>query len=151
MKKVLLTESQVKLITEEIDKNDSIQKLLFTDPAEIEFEKVGAGNGSCQFLPVVDGKKITGKFVVLTGEEVKIKNVTFYNLKIEVSFNIRNLGVAAKLFTAFILNYGPVCSFYKDGEEFVKALWNRIKKEGLVDVKTFKYNGEEAGLFGKKK
>ena len=29
MKKLLLTESQTKLLMEEIDKNDSIQKLLF--------------------------------------------------------------------------------------------------------------------------
>lgn len=151
MTKILLTESQVKLITEEIDKNDSIQKLLFTDPSEITFEKCDTDGDSCHYIPVVKGKKITDKFVTLTGEKVKVNNTVLYNLNIEVSYGIRNLGIAARLFTAFILNYGPVCSFYKDDEKFVKSLWNRIKEEGLVKVKTFKYDGEEAGLIGMKK
>lgn len=153
MRKILLTESQVRLLTEEIDKNDSIQKLLFTnDFSKITFNDDEDGNGVHHFTPVVDGKKITDKFVKLTAEEVKVKNTILYAVDIEIGYEIRRLGIAERILTALILSGKPICSFYnKADSKLLKGLMGKLKQNKSLKVNTFKYNGEEVGFIASKK
>lgn len=155
MKKVLLTESQVRLITEEVDKNDSIQKLLFADMSAIQFQKVADMSAkSYSLIPVINGKKISDKQVKLTAEEIKVKDKTLYQLHIDVNYNIRRLGIAEKLFTAFILQGNPVCTMFSDmGESanIMKGLWKKLEQNPQISVKKMKYNGKEVGIMGIKK
>ena len=173
MKKILLTESQVKLITEEIDKNDSIQKLIFANPSDIDFEEddtvipsgIPVSRGYCRLIPVVDGKKISEKYVRLTAEEVRIKEHVVYQLHIYVDYNIRRLGIAEKLYTAFILQGYPVCSlfvnrassFYKDsGSEVpsdaaINNLWEKLAQNPQISVKPIRYMGKEVGVLALRK
>ena len=173
MKKVLLTESQIRLINEEIDRNDSIQKLIFADPSEIKFEEddcvvpagVPVSRGYCRLIPVIDGKKIDEKYVKFTAEEIRVKNHAIYQLHIYVDYTIRRLGIAEKLYTAFILQGYPACSlycnrassFYRDNGSEVKSdeaidnLWNKLAQNPQISVKPMKYNGEQIGVIGLRK
>ena len=157
MKKVLLTESQIRLINEEIDRNDSIQKLLFTEPSEIKFEKKdcvsSAGTHVIRLIPVINGKKISEKQVKLSAEEIKVKNTVMYQLDIDVNYNIRRLGVAEKLYTAFILQGNPVCSLNnkRESSEIIENLWKKLARNPDISVKPMKYNGKEIGIIGLRK
>ena len=157
MKKVLLTESQIRLINEEIDRNDSIQKLLFTEPSEIKFEKEDSvsstGSPVSRLIPVIDGKKIGENQVKLSADEIKVKNTVMYQLHIDVNYNIRRLGVAEKLYTAFILQGNPVCSLSNNREssEAIENLWKKLSQNPEISVKPMKYNGKEVGIIALRK
>ena len=173
MRKVLLTEAQVRLINEEIDRNDSIQKLIFADASEITFEEddnvipsgVPVSRGYCRLIPIIDGKKIDEKYVRFTAEEISIKGKIIYQLHIYVDYNIRRLGIAEKLYTAFILQGYPACSlninrtssFYKDANSEIKSdvaidnLWNKLAKNPHILVKPINYNGKQIGVIGLRK
>ena len=142
MKKVLLTESQIRLINEEIDRNDSIQKLIFADPSEIEFEEddsviptgVPVSRGYCRLIPVIDGKKIDEKYVKFSAEEIRIKNSVIYQLHIYIDYGIRRLGIAEKLYTAFILQGYPACSLYSNrASSFYKDAGSEIKSDKAIE------------------
>lgn len=173
MKKILLTESQIKLIKEETDKNDSIQKLIFADPSEITFEEddnvipsgVPVNRGYCRLIPVIDGKKIDEKYVRFSAEEVHVKNHVIYQLHIYVDYSIRRLGIAEKLYTAFILQGYPACSlyvnrassFYKDAGSEIKSdvaidgLWSKLSQNPHISVKPIMFNNKQVGVIGLKK
>lgn len=173
MKKVLLTESQIRLIKEEVDRNDSIQKLIFADPSEIEFEEddsviptgVPVSRGYCRLIPVIGGKKIDERYVKFSAEEIRVKNTVIYQLHIYVDYSIRRLGIAEKLYTAFILQGYPACSlytnrassFYKDAGSEIKSdaaienLWNKLAQNPHISVKPMKYNGKQIGVIGLRK
>ena len=173
MRKVLLTESQVRLIKEEVDKNDSIQKLIFTDPSKIKFEVddtvipngIPVNRGYCRLIPIIDGKKIGEQYVRFTAEEIPYKDKAIYQLHIYVDYGIRRLGIAEKLYTAFILQGYPACSlyvnrtasFYKDAGSEVKSdaainnLWNKLAQNPQISVKPLMRKGKQVGVIGLKK
>ena len=150
MKKIILTESQARLLLEEIDKNDSIQKLIFCEPSDIEFEvsnDVPGGTPIFRLTPVVDGKKITSKYLNFTAEEVKVNEEQYYQLHIDVNEELRRLGIAYKLYVAFILQDYPVCSLFKDRNLAISGLWAKIANEPeiVVDDLTDE-NGNKIGI-----
>ena len=173
MKKVLLTESQIKLINEEINKNDTIQKLIFADASEITFEVddsviprgIPVSRGYCRLIPIIDGKKIEEKYVKFSAEEVPIKNIVAYQLHIYVDYSIRRLGIAEKLYTAFILQGYPACSlytnrtasFYSDAgsenknDNAIENLWQKISNNPLIRVLPIKTNNKQIGVIAFKK
>lgn len=168
MRKVILTESQAKLLLEEIDKNDSIQKLIFTNPSDIQFEvsnEVPAGisvsRNIFHLTPVIDGKEIEGRYVNFLAEEVKVGGELYYQLHINVNKDIRRLGIAYKLYMAFILQDYPVCSLFKNrvssfyGENWsevssdsaISGLWAKIANEpGIVVDDLIDKNGNKVGI-----
>ena len=173
MKKILLTEAQVRLITEEIDKNDSIQKLIFADTSDIEFVEddsvipsgIPVSRGYCRLIPVIDGKEISEQFVRFSAEEVRYNGKTIYQLHIYVAPEIRRLGVAEKLYTAFILQGYPACSlytnrtssFYKEAgsdvksDEAIENLWNKIAQHPGIAVLPMTRGDKQIGVIGLKK
>ena len=138
MKKVLLTESQVRLIKEEVNKNDTIQKLLFTDADKVKF--IDDLDGS-RIIPVVDGKKIGDKFVKVDVVKVPYNDKELSQLNIEVEPGIRHLGIAEKLFEAFILSGKPACFIYGDEGLNPDSLWGEIAKNTKIKVKRLNGNG----------
>lgn len=173
MKKVLLTEAQVKLLTEEINKNDSIQKLIFSNPSEIKFEVsdeapsgIPTSRALYRLTPVIDGKEIDGQFVNFLAEEVNLGGETFYQLHINVDYDIRRLGIAEKLYTAFLTQGYPVCSllsnrtasFYSEqgqtveDDSAIENLWNKLKQNSEFEVDDVSdANGNVIGLIAYKK
>ena len=169
MRKVILTESQAKLLLEEIDKNDSIQKLIFCDPSDIKFEVsnevpdgVSVSRRLYHLTPVIDGKEIDGRYLNFLAEEVKINGKQYYQLHINVNKEIRRLGIAYKLYLAFILEDYPVCSLYKNrvssfysenlsevsNDEAISSLWAKIAGEpGIVVEDLIDKNGNKIGIF----
>jgi hypothetical protein len=168
MRKVILTESQAKLLLEEIDKNDSIQKLIFCNPSDIQFEvsnEIPAGVSVSRNLfhltPVIDGKEIDGKFLNFLAEEVKINGEQYYQLHINVNKEIRRLGIAYKLYLAFLLQDYPVCSLFKNrvssfydenwsenqSDSAISGLWAKIANEpGIVVDDLIDKNGNKVGI-----
>ena len=138
MKKILLTESQVRLIKEEVNKNDTIQKLLFTDADKVKFIDDLDGN---RIVPVVDGKQIGDKFVKVEVIKVPYNDKELSQLNIEVEPDIRHLGIAEKLFEAFILGGKPACFIYGDEGLIPDSLWGEIAKNDKIKVKRLKNNG----------
>ena len=139
MRKVLLTESQVRLIKEEVDKNDSIQKLIFTNADDVEFKKSADG---IRVIPVVDGKEISNKFISIEDETIDYNGKKLHQLKINVNPQIRHLGIAQKMFEAFILRGFPTCFMYDINPELcVDSLWGEIMKNPKIRVKKLNNNG----------
>ncbi len=174
MRKILLTEAQVRIIEAEIQKNDKIQKLLFTDPTGIKFtvqddvipDGIPVSRGYCHLIPVIGNTEIGRNYVCLSAEEIKTKKgFSMYQLHIEVSPEYRNQGIAEKLYTAFILQGYPTCSlysnraanFYKQNKSGVPSdvaiekLWNRIAANPEIVVKPLMRNKEQIGVFAIKK
>ena len=169
MRKVILTESQAKLLLEEIDKNDSIQKLVFCDPSDIKFEvsnEVPAGvsvsRGLYHLTPVINGKEIDGKYLNFLAEEVKINGKQYYQLHINVNKEIRRLGIAYKLYLAFLLEDYPVCSLFKNrsssfysenldyisSDSAIDGLWAKIANDPRIIVEDLiDKNGNKVGIF----
>lgn len=172
MKKILLTESQVTLLTEEITKNDKIQKLIFSTPAEISFEveneipsSIPTNKKLFRLTPVINGYEYDNKFVNLLAEEVKFGDDTVYQLHINVNQNFRRLGIAEKLYTAFILEGYPVCSLYKNrtstffaangeekpGDEAIGNLWSKLSANPLIHTEDINIDGKSIGVLAYKK
>lgn len=155
MRKVLLTEAQVRLINEEIDRNDSIQKLIFKDASEIDFELCAQDTHNFTLIPVIDGKKIGPEQVFFKAERITLNNQIFYQLHIEVNYNIRRLGIAEKLYTAFILKGYPVCSLSCNrgdaARKAIRNLWGKLAQNPQITVMPINYKGNIIGVIGVKK
>lgn len=168
MKKVLLNESQMNLLLEEIKKNDLIQKLIFADPEKIDFEAesaipagVSVSRGMYYVKPIIDGTEIPTEYVKLMAEEVKVNGNEYYQLHIYVNPELRRLGIALKLYTAFIKQGYSICSlysnrtasFYKDNDSTndsdsaIENMWNKIASESGAKVEELTNNkGEKIGV-----
>ena len=159
MRKVILTESQAKMLLEEIDKNDSIQKLVFCDPSDIKFDvsneiRAGASvnGGFYRLTPIIDGKEIDGKFLDFLAEGIVIDGEQYYQLYINVNKEIRRLGIAYKLYLAFIMQDYPVCSLYKNrtgsfSDSAINGLWAKIANEpGIIIDDLLDENGNKIGI-----
>lgn len=150
-KRILITESQAKLLMEEIDKNDSIQKLIFSEPSSIKFvatNEVPDGmtvHGSCYRLtPIVDGKKIEDRFVSLFANPITINDERYFRLYIDVDPEIRRLGIAEKLYTSFLMQGHPICylcSNRNDNRPFLN-LFKKLGSNSSFDVECM-YNKEK--------
>ena len=156
MRKIIINESQARMLIEEIDRNDSIQKLIFCEPSDIEFEVsdevpdgIPVSRGLFRLTPVIDGKEIGGQYLNFLAEEVKIAgHGIMYQLHINVNEELRRLGIAYKLYVAFILQDYPVCSlfsnrtaaFYSEkgknipSDDAIGGLWEKIANTPNITV-----------------
>lgn len=114
MKKLLLTESQAKLLMEEIDKNDSIQKLLFNcDNISLLYNEDNNGEINISFQ--VDSKNIDDKIIslklnkTLLHNEALNKDYTVFDCKFFLNESICNLEVESKILSKIIQKgYSPI-------------------------------------------
>lgn len=155
MKKILITESQAKLISEEIYKNNLIQKIVFCKPEDITFKMYnGVPTGvpvNRQFnvlVPIIDGVEIPRDLIKLECEEYNVDDELFWQLHIEINNEIRRMGIAEKIYIAFIEKGNKVVSlfnnraatFYKKHDSVKKSdsaiggLWNKIKNYPNIQV-----------------
>ena len=154
-KHILLTESQMKMISEEINRNDLIQKLVFCKPEEISFKMYnGVPSGipvSRQFnilIPVIDGVEIPRNLVKLECEEYNVDDELFWQLHVEINEKIRRMGIAEKMYVAFILKGNNVVdiftnrvgTFYSEMGKSVKSdmaignMWSKIKNYPNIQI-----------------
>ena len=151
MRKVILTESQAKLLLEEIDKNDSIQKLIFCEPSDIKFN-VSDGEGYCMLMPVIDGKIIGQDYLKIVVNEVNIGKDRYYQLGLDVNKDLRRLGIAYKIYAAFVLQDYPLCELFEEGtgsfaNAAISGLWAKIANEpGIIIDDLVDENGNKIGL-----
>ena len=147
MKKILLTESQAKLLFEEIEKNDTIQKLIFCEPSDITFDITDElsdgkhlGGDLFRITPVVGGKRIGSDYLSLLGEKVGLDDGDYFQLYINVNPDIRRLGIANKLYTSFINQGNSICSLFKNvvednpKEHAISNLWKKISTTPEINV-----------------
>lgn len=147
MRKIILTESQAKLLLEEIDKNDSIQKLIFCEPSDIVFKgPISDGGIDLPILiPIVDGKQIGTDFLKISIEEIHPDGETYYQPHIEISPELRRLGIAYKIYLSLILKDYPICNISSIPE--IKALWTKLANEpGIIIDDLVDENGNKIGL-----
>ena len=139
MRKILLTESQAKLILEEIDKNDSIQKLIFCDPSDIEFDvsdeiPAGAPVNAHVLKAFVCGKEIDSLYLDLSFDEVNVNGELYYQLFIDVNEELRRLGIAYKVYLSFVFKDYPVCLLFENATEEIMSLWAKLANEPNIIV-----------------
>lgn len=166
MVKIIVSESQIRRLAEEIDKNDTIQKLISADSSSIDFEAEETMGGISkrhhlyQIYPIIDGKRITTEYVSLLGEPINLDGDDWYQLHIRVNENIRRYGIAYKLYTAFIEQGYPICSlfsnragnFYKqqgvgqESDNAIDNLWNKIKNTPGVKTDDIVRDGRVIGI-----
>lgn len=160
MRKILLTESQGKMLFEEIDRNDTAQKLALCKPEDITFKETDESYGKGEIfrvVPVIDGKEIDDAYVSLLVENINISDRKYYQLHIKVNESLRNLGIAYKIYVAFIKQGHQVCSFFKNRErsfysdkttnDSIPALWKKISDtEGIKIRKINDKKGNNIGI-----
>ena len=158
MRKILLTESQAKLILEEIDKNDSIQKLIFCGPSDIEFEvsdeiPAGAPVNAHVLKAFVCGKEIDSLYLDLSFDEVNVNGELYYQLFIDVNEELRRLGIIdadhiIKMFEVWINRLGNSNTYEKEWEKWPTPYFNdsvmrvyKWLKETIVNMDSvYNYN-----------
>ena len=166
MAKIIVTESQIRRLAEEIDKNDTIQKLLSASPSNIDFEAeeilggISKRHQMYQIYPIVDGKRIPTEFVSLLGEPIDIDGEQWYQLHIRVNEQLRRYGIAYKLYTSFIQQGYPCCSlfvnragnFYKQqgaalsSDSAIDNLWEKIKTTPGIETDDIVRDGKVVGI-----
>ena len=133
---------------EEIDRNDSIQKLIFCDPSDIEFKVMNEMSDTLCFLPVVDGKKIDDRYVSFKAKKVNVGGKESYCIHIDVNEELRRLGIAFKLCVALILDGYSICYLVKDTLPLsIKELWKKLGKTSGICVQVLKdEQGNKIGI-----
>jgi hypothetical protein len=166
-KHILLTESQVKRINEESEKNNLIQKLIFSKPEDILFKMFNAIPSGIptnreynQLIPVIDGYEIPTSMVSFRCEQENVDDELFWQLHITVNEKLRRMGIAEKLYTAFILQGNNVVSIFKNragtfynemgksipSDKAIENLWNKIKQNSKIQ--TFQLGDDNGNVIG---
>lgn len=165
-KNFLLTESQIRMILNEEEKNDIIQSLIFSKPEDISFKMADGTFGlpvSRRYMvltPVINGIEIPRGYVNLECEEYNVDDELFWQLHIRVGDEIQRLGIAEKLYTAFILNGNKVVSlfrnraatFYSDNNKNISSdsaidgLWNKLSQNPKIQV--YQLGDENGNVIG---
>lgn len=149
MKKLLLTESQARLLLEEVDKNDSIQKLILSAPEDIKFDiqKDMSNNGVLPVELKINNKNITDKYIKLSLKQVKINGELFYHINIWVNDELRRMGIAYKVCYSFIKEGNPVCNIEKYSNNETNKLWDKLSQDTNLEVEDVKdKNGKKIGV-----
>jgi hypothetical protein len=166
MKNILLTESQMKLILKEEEKNDLIQTLIFSKPEDISFKMTDGTFGipvSRRFMfliPVINGVEIPRELVNLDCEEYNVDDELFWQLHIRINDKIQRLGIAEKIYTAFILSGNKVVSIFKnrassfyvekgkkiDSDNAISGLWEKLKQNPKIEI--FQLGDSEGNVIG---
>lgn len=160
--------------------NDSSQKellekiLINTPYTEIDFDEeeiniptIGQSNKHMWVLNVIANKTvIPTDLVYFRAESVYIGERIFYQLHIHVAPELRQKGIAFKLYQAFINLFGNAISLFKNrtatfysdndstttNDEAIGKLWNKLAQDSNINVKPLKNKkGEEVGVIAFKK
>lgn len=155
--------------------NEIYKKLLiessYTDidfsEEEIDIPTIGQSNKHMWVLNVVINETvIPTDLVYFRAESVYIGERMFYQLHIHVAPELRQKGIAFKLYQAFIHLFGNAISLFKNrtatfysdndsattNDEAIGRLWNKLSQDSNINVKPLKNkNGEEVGVIAFKK
>lgn len=157
------------------DNNEIYKKLLiessYTDidfsEEEIDIPTIGQSNKHMWVLNVVINETvIPTDLVYFRAESVYIGERMFYQLHIHVAPELRQKGIAFKLYQAFIHLFGNAISLFKNrtatfysdndstttNDEAIGKLWNKLAQDSNINVKPLKNKkGEEVGVIAFKK
>ena len=155
--------------------NEIYKKLLiesqYTDidfnEEEIDIPTIGQSNKHMWVLNVVINKTvIPTDLVYFRAESVYIGERMFYQLHIHVALELRQKGIAFKLYQAFIHLFGNAISLFKNrtatfysdndsattNDEAIGKLWNKLAQDSNINVKPLKNKkGDEVGVIAFKK
>lgn len=155
--------------------NEIYKKLLiessYTDidfsEEEIDIPTIGQSNKHMWVLNVVINETvIPTDLVYFRAESVYIGERMFYQLHIHVAPELRQKGIAFKLYQAFIHLFGNAISLFKNrtatfysdnnstttNDEAIGKLWNKLAQDSNINVKPLKNKkGEEVGVIAFKK
>lgn len=155
--------------------NEIYKKLLiesqYTDidfsEEEIDIPTIGQSNKHMWVLNVVINETvIPTDLVYFRAESVYIGERMFYQLHIHVAPELRQKGIAFKLYQAFINLFGNAISLFKNrtatfysdndsattNDEAIGKLWNKLAQDSNINVKPLKNKkGEEVGVIAFKK
>ena len=155
--------------------NEIYKKLLiessYTDidfsEEEIDIPTIGQSNKHMWVLNVVINETvIPTDLVYFRAESVYIGERMFYQLHIHVAQELRQKGIAFKLYQAFIRLFGNAISLFKNrtatfysdndstttNDEAIGKLWNKLAQDSNINVKPLKNKkGEEVGVIAFKK
>ena len=155
--------------------NEIYKKLLiesyYTDidfsEEEIDIPTIGQSNKHMWVLNVVINETvIPTDLVYFRAESVYIGERMFYQLHIHVAPELRQKGIAFKLYQAFINLFGNaislfknrIATFYSDNDsattndEAIGKLWNKLAQDSNINVRPLKNKkGEEVGVIALKK
>lgn len=105
--------------------------------------------------------EIPQNLVFLRAEEIKIsQDIIAYQLHINIDESLRMLGIATKLYRAFINTYGIICSFYYNRKETyyqrnniedsthaaISKLWNKLATFQEIETRPLIQNEQEIGV-----
>lgn len=155
--------------------NEIYKKLLiessYTDidfsEEEIDIPTIGQSNKHMWVLNVVINETvIPTDLVYFRAESVYIGGRMFHQLHIHVAPELRQKGIAFKLYQAFIHLFGNAISLFKNrtatfysdndsttiNDEAIGKLWNKLAQDSNINVKPLKNKkGEEVGVIAMKK
>jgi hypothetical protein len=161
----------------ELDSNDKdyLKKVLIETPykdidfreEEIDIPSIGQTNNHMWVLNVIaNGIEIPTDLVYFRAENVDIDNESFYQLHIHVADELRNKGIAFKLYKAFINLFGRAVSLYNNrtatfyasannsnnDDMAISKLWDKLANDKDINVtKLISSKGKEYGVIGTKK
>ena len=157
------------------DNNEIYKKLLiessYTDidfsEEEIDIPTIGQSNKHMWVLNVVINETvIPTDLVYFRAESVYIGGRMFHQLHIHVAPELRQRGIAFKLYQAFINLFGNAISLFKNrtatfysdndsattNDEAIGRLWNKLSQDSNISVKPIRNKkGEEVGVIAFKK
>lgn len=155
--------------------NEIYKKLLIESPytdidfneEEIDIPTIGQSNKHMWVLNVVINETvIPTDLVYFRAESVYIGERMFYQLHIHVAQELRQKGIAFKLYQAFINLFGNAISLFKNrtatfysdndsattNDEAIGRLWDKLSQDSNINVKPIRNKkGEEVGVIAMKK
>ena len=149
--------------------NKNVLEITKANPLDITFE-VGSAMPSWyqgkrqiyQLYPVYNNIEYSPEDGInLLAEEVIVNGKQYYQLHINVREDLRQNGLAFKLYQSFIMQGYPTCSLYKNrtatfnSENNVKSvnddtivnLWNKLANSGVNVEPLMNRNGDEIGVY----
>ena len=157
------------------DNNEIYKKLLIEssyndidfNEEEIDIPTIGYSNKHMWVLNIVINKTIIPTdLVYFRAESVYIGERMFYQLHIHVAPELRQKGIAFKLYQAFIHLFGNAISLFKNrtatfysdndsattNDDAIGKLWNKLAQDSNINVKPIRNKkGEEVGVIAMKK
>ena len=152
-----------------------LEKLLIETPytnidfneEEIDIPTIGQTKKHMWVLNVIaNGTVIPTNMVYFRAESVFIRENMFYQLHIHIAPELRQKGIAFKLYQAFINLFGKAISLFKNrtatyykendsattNDEAIEKLWAKLAQDSNIIVKTLKNKkGDDVGVIAFKK
>lgn len=132
--KIVITEAQARLLMEEIDRNDTIQKLLDADPSKISFDTEDIDADTYQIYPLIENKRVGKEFVdfKLYAQLNKCDNKLYYFPSVEVAEEYRSMGIAFNIIYACILQGLNIAFYYEPSNVILKGIMDKLMDNGVI-------------------